>query len=72
MTWIDAQKQLPKDKKDVLVVVKSPSGNPHRYLEIMHFSCEDCEWHTAISWAPIDAVTHWMELPVMPEEQDGK
>ena len=69
MTWVDATKELPKDKQPVLVIVTAPPGNPDRRLEIMWFNYEECEWQNALGWARLSSVSYWMPIPPMPEDK---
>jgi hypothetical protein len=58
--WIDASKWLPLDPHEVLA-----TDSEGKYLA---YYKED-EWWDAVFDEPVDSViTHWMELPELPED----
>ena len=78
MEWISVKDKLPEDGQDVLVyhaddfhitVGCFDSDNVHFYIESDGSKFyTDSGWETEIPWAPKGNVTHWMPLPLPPEQ----
>ena len=75
MTWIDASKELPSERKCVLVVKTYLNGNyafpatePRKNWWML--PCIQVDHRNFGDWSGGGKILYWMERPVMPEGID--
>lgn len=64
MTWISVKERLPQDSRSVLVCGPHPNKEK-RLITTAFYDFVDGEWSR-----PSMAISHWMPLPEVPEEEE--
>lgn len=67
MKWIPVTERLPETFGEYIVTVKALTGE--LYSDYADFDPFAKIWKTGLYMCPDEKVTHWMELPEPPEEE---
>ena len=64
--WVSVADGLPEDRKDVLCWLRNIYGEP--YAAVGCYDSRFKMWDVDSEYAEPDSVTHWIPLPVKPED----